>query len=226
MPAYKRKLSRSAATAGSYKKRRLSVAQKANAALSAVRTLKRQVETKAIGFSFNSTISTTPSVTHLTAIAQGDGNNNRDGDHLNVKSIKLRGVLRSNGAQPNQSLVRVLIVQNMRQQPDTDASMASQFSSASIYAFNLAGVGFKNLYVHYDKVHAVPNGQEIAAGTFALGRKFIDVEIRPKYPVKVSYNDTATTDIDRNGFYLIAVTDVATNNPTFTWEEFTEFTDL
>jgi len=226
MPAYKRKLSRSNATAGSYKRRRLSVAQKANAALSMARQIKRGIEVKGFGVSRTGTVTNTEDVKHLTAIPQGDGNGARDGDHIMATRVRLRGVISGNNALSFQSKMRVVIVQNLRQQPDTDATMTSQFTSADLYGFNLANQGFKNLLVHYDQVHSVPIGGEVGATpTYKVGRKFVDIDLKLKYPVKVSFNEAAATDIDRNGFYIICVSDASSNSPSFSYEAFIDFTD-
>jgi len=226
MPAYKRKLSRSNATAGSYKRRRLSVAQKANAALSMARQIKRGIEVKGFGVSRTGTLTNTEDVKHLTAIPQGDGNGARDGDHIMVTRVRMKAILASNNASNFQQMVRIVIVQNLRQQPDTDATMLSQFTSADLYGFNLANQGFKNLLVHYDKVHAVPMGNETAATpTYQVGYKHIDINIPMRYPVKVSFNEAAATDIDRNGFYIIAVSQSSSNSPSLVYEAFVDFTD-
>jgi len=68
MPAYKRKMSRSNATAGSYKRRRLSVVQKANAALRMASQMKRGIEVKGFGISRTGAVTSIEDVKHLTAI--------------------------------------------------------------------------------------------------------------------------------------------------------------
>jgi len=104
--------------------------------------------------------------------------------------------------------------------------MVSQFTSADLYGFNLANQGFKNLMVHYDKVHRIPMGNEVSSTpVYANGRAFVDIDLKLARPVKVSYNEAAATDIDRNGFYIICVSEFTTNAPTFVYEAFIDFTD-
>lgn len=229
MPSMKRSRSVAFLPAGySARKRQRtsSVAATASAALRMARELKRGIETKAVGISRTGTVTTTEDVKHLSAIAQGDGNSQRSGDHVMATRVRLRGMLTGNSALSFQAAVRIIIVQNLRQQPDTNATMASQFSSATIYGFNLASLGFKNLLVHYDKVHMVPQGSQVASTpTFATGRKFIDVDFKLARPVKISYNEAAVTDIDRNGFYIICVADASSSQPSLVYEAFLDYTD-
>lgn len=222
----KRRLSRSAATAGSTKKRRLSVARTASAALTLARRIQRNVETKAVGVSNSATVTTTPTVVHVSQIAQGDDNSNRSGDHVNATRFRFRGTLVNNTASTFQPVVRILVVQNLRQQPDTNADMGQQFTATTIYGFNLATLGFKNLLVYYDKTFTVPISNETAATpTYQNGRRFIEFDMSFKYPFKISYNGAATTDIDRNGVYVILVGDLSSNAPTATWEALLNFQD-
>lgn len=225
MPAYKRKLSRSNATAGSYKRRRLSVAQKASAALSMARRINSNIEVKGFGVSRTGAVTSTVDVKHLSAIPQGDGNGSRTGDHIVAKRIRMKAILASNNAGSFQQMVRIVIVHNMRQQAGTDAVMTNQFSSGDLYGFNFAAQGFHNQYVHYDKVHAVPRGNETASGVFQTGYKFVDINIPLPRGVKVTFNEATGADIDRNGFYIYAVSQNSTNAPALVYEAFLDFTD-
>lgn len=223
----KRKLSRAYTTAGSYKKRRASVAQTASAALTLARRVARSVETKAVSVNASGTISSSaPTVTHVTAIAQGDDTTNRSGDFISLTRFRFRGVLTNNGASAFQPLVRILVVQNLRQQQDTDADMGRQYNAESIYGMNLASVGFKNLMVHYDKVHQAPMvSQSASTPTFQVGRRFIEFDLYFKKSIKVAYNGTTAADIDGNGLYVIMVSDLSSNMPSVTWYGLAEYTD-
>lgn len=224
MPSRKRALSRSYTTAGSMgKRRRVSVAATANAALSMVRRLNSQQEIKAAGFAVSGgSITTTQNVKHCTAIAQGDGNNERVGDFIQFKKLSFRGYVTQNSNNAFQNLVRIIVVQNVRQQAGTDATMVSQFSSASILALDLSSVGFKNLVVLHDKLYTA---DAQPGATTVSGRRFIQFEVTPRFPCKVSYSGAASTDIDRNGIYIIAISDDTTNAPVLSYEALTHFTD-
>lgn len=188
--------------------------------------IKRGIEVKGFGVSRTGTITSTSEAKHLTAIPQGDGNGARDGDHVMLTRVRLRGIMTSNNSSGGQTMIRVLIVQNLRQQPDTDAQMTSQFTSGDVYGFNLANQGFHNLLVHHDQVYVIPNGQEVAATpTFSTGVRFVSLDIKPRYPVKVSFNESTGADIDRNGFYAIIVSNNSSVAPSFSYEAFVDFTD-
>lgn len=223
----KRKLSRSYATAGSYKRRRRSVAATASAALRIASQIKRGIEVKGFGVSLSTgDLISTVQTKHLTAIPQGDGNGSRDGDHIMLTRVRLNGVITADGASGVNGLVRLVIVQNMRQQPDTDALMTSQFTSADILGFNLKNQGFHNLYVHYDKVHHIgPANETAATPVYQQATKYINIDIPMKRPVKVSFNEATGADIDRNGFYVFAVSNVNTSGPSLVYEAFVDFTD-
>lgn len=198
----------------------------ARRALRMIRDLQRSVEVKGFGISRSGTVTNSEDVKHLTAIPQGDGNGARDGDHIMATRVRLRGVMTNNASSSGQPMIRLLVVQNVRQQPDTDATMTSQFTSADIYGFNLANQGFKNLLVHYDAVHVLPPcSQSASAPIFQVGYKFVSLDLKLKKPVKVSYNEAAATDIDRNGLYIICVSANSSVAPSFSYEAFVDFTD-
>jgi len=207
------------------RQRTSSVAATANAALRMARRINSNIEVKGFGVSRTGAVSTTVDVKHLTAIPQGDGNGSRDGDHIILKRVRLRGVLASNAAGSYQQMVRIIIVHNMRQVAGTNAVMTNQFTSGDLYGFNLANQGFKNQYVHYDKVHAVPRSTETSAGGFQTGYKYLDIDIPIPRGVKVSFNEATGADIDRNGFYVYAVSQNSTNGPALVYEAFVDFTD-
>jgi hypothetical protein len=175
------------------------------------------VEKKVKNFSFSDSVSTSGRVHILNGCAQGDGIDTRDGNSLKAKSVAITGDIRWSGASTNAMLRMVLLYDN-QQVGDTAPSLADIFGSAtpSQYAqLNPETLGRFSILA--DKRFVMTNiNQQGASRIFKITKK-LNRHSR--------YNGANSTDIQKNGLYLISWSNEATNTPTLNYESFFRFVD-
>lgn len=155
---------------------------------------------------------TDPAVGSLSAISQGDGESNRDGRKVTLKSIHINGnVTRTSGT--NSSRVRLLLVHDSQTNgsalsPEDVLLIPTSATALATYAFrNLQHTSrFKVLYdktftltpsLGFDGVSAVSNTPEV------------NFKINKKLNMPVTYKDTSAdvANITDNSLHLMCVTD-------------------
>lgn len=148
------------------------------------------------------------SVIHLTAIAQGDGDGARTGNSIMVRSVNIKGNLIFNtGASKLFQPVRLIVFQDSQQVGDTYPTTTQLLENATTYShLNSDTVGrFKILH---NKVYNLNTGAN--AG--------IVYQINLPMQSHVRYNGTAGTDIQKGGLYLLWMSNETVNYPTIDYE--------
>jgi len=149
----------------------------------------------------------------LTSIAQGDGDGNRTGNSIFVRSINFKGTLTYNTMGNNEQFVRIILFEDTQQISDTSPSLADVLEAGTTFShLNSNTVGrFKILYNH----------------VFALSqnRPGIPFEINKSMRHHVRYNGTAGTDIQRGALYMMWLSDSSSNYPQLNYETRTSYHD-
>ncbi len=157
--------------------------------------------------------STTGVSIHLTDIAQGDANTTRHGNQIKLKYIKLRMTLLKH-ATPVATFIRCLIVVDKQQEADTTPAIGNVLTSLVIdSAYDPANIG--RFRILYDRVFTLVTG----SSDYKFTQKYI------KLNMSVRYNGVATSDIQKNGVYIMFLSDEATNTPTVNYNARLRFRD-
>lgn len=147
-------------------------------------------------------VSTTPVMSSLTAIAQGDTNSTRTGNSIFVRKLDINLTLYQ--ANNVTSLVKVVIFRDKQQVGDTAPGFTDVYSSvAPTSMLTLTNLGrFDILYHRIISVDAVAgNPQKVLRINKVMRRH-------------VRYNGSASTDIQKGGLYIALVSDEATSTVT------------
>lgn len=147
-------------------------------------------------------------VTHLSAIAQGDGEHARTGNSVLAKYLTLRGKLVMHGSASS-TLVRMLVVRDTQQVGDTSPALSAVLDAAStnqcLAPMNADTKGrFSKLY---DRTFCLDTDRP--SSVFKINLKL------GKRGSHIRFNGTASSDIQRGGLYFMIVSDEATNQPTY-----------
>lgn len=180
------------------------LARKAWSGLKYLRTLVN-VEHKKFDGTHTATVGTSPtSIFNPTAIAQGDTDQTRNGNSILCKSLWVKGSVTLH-ASATVSQVRIIVSVDKQQTADT----APSFTDIIDPTFS-------------DNIHAPLNNETV--GRFTILRDFI-VTVDTNKPVKefkiykkmlhhMRFNGALSTDIQKGGIYVSAVSNEATNQPT------------
>lgn len=156
-----------------------------------------------------SNITSGGAVVHLTAIAQGDTQGTRTGNTVYVKSLSIIGrwSRASDVALGVNNAYRIIVFVDKEQIADTAPSVSDVVAGSPIPQFpNLDNLErFRVLYFGPIKEAA---RMQTDADAFVLGtpsttptvNMYFKVNLKPN--IKVSYNGSASTDIEKNGIYI------------------------
>lgn len=149
------------------------------------------------------TVSSTPATgVSLQYISQDDTQSGRRGNEITAVSLSGRFQVDQSGSAGNTTL-RICIVRDNQQVADTDISWSNVYSGAYITApLNPAFLG--RYQVIYDEMHNFD----------VNGRGNCSIKFYKKLNHKIRYNGTSFSDIQQGGFYLLMLSDEATNTPT------------
>lgn len=149
-------------------------------------------------------ISTTPSITHLTAVANGDGDGARTGNSILLRGLSFSMTWNMNASATN-TWIRMVLVQDTQQIGDTAPAFTDVFDSGSSNIINLLNKNTLGRFkIIRDKVISFSSNSK----TDYQKKGFI------KFYNHVRYNGTASSDIQKMGLYLMFVSSEATNTPT------------
>lgn len=139
---------------------------------------------------------------HLTAVAQGDGDSQRTGNSIFVRSLNVRGACQWNAAGAAVQNIRIMIVVDNQQISDTGVNTQAILTTQDPDShLNPATVGrFQVLWSRKYGLWDVQRPEINFSKNFALRHH-------------VRYNGTASTDIQKGGIYIVAVSDQASNGP-------------
>lgn len=182
------------------KKKPVSTRQVAEKALSIARKAVSTEETKfnEIG-PISATLDNTSDVSLVTAIPVGTGPTDRIGNKINVIGFNFNyWFVKGSGAA---ALARIVLVHDTQQVSDsTGPGWTDVFSSTQTHGLRNMLTTNKRYKVIYDQCHAL----NAAYPSTSLVKKFISF----KHPVL--YNGTASSDIQKNGVYLLTQCNEAT----------------
>lgn len=149
-----------------------------------------------------SSTSSTANCVHLNGIAQGDNIMDRTGNSCLLKRLDIKGYVQMNSASSaNDQGVRLAVVMDTQQvSDDTTITWQDVFEAVQPLTSFLQDSQLGRFTVLYDKVFHLSD----LAGSF---RKEFSVSV--PLGVHVRFNGTAGTDIQKNGIWLMSVSDEA-----------------
>lgn len=204
---YRRSRSRRRTSTPWYR-RKYNAMQLASKAWRATRYIRGLVNSEMLHNQGNSSISlsTSGTVIPLTSIAQGDTASGRTGNSILVRNVMIR-IASAMHASATNTFFRFMLVQDMQQQGDTTPAVTDILES-STYLSPLATANVGRFKVLWSKTL-----KSTAAGSTSL---LIDKYW--KVYSHVRYNGTASTDINKNGYYLLMLSSEAANTPTVVYQ--------
>lgn len=156
----------------------------------------------------NTTTSSTGTVTLLNGMAQNDTASGRTGNSILMRNVFLRLGFQQHPSASS-TTYRVMLVLDKQQVGDSNPTIADILETVNVYSpLATANVGrfkvMKNWFFNTNDV----------AGTFKK------LELYKDFRFHTRYNGTSGSDIQKNGLYLITLSDQATHAPTFayTWK--------
>ena len=156
----------------------------------------------------STTVPNTGVLTLLNGMAQNDTSSGRTGNSILMRNVFLRLVLKQH-VNATSTVYRVMLVLDKQQVSDTLPTITNILETFSpIAPLATASVGrfkvMKNWFFTTD---------DTKSQTRIL-------ELYKQFRFHTKYNGTANTDIQKNGLYLVVLTDQAVNTPTldFTWK--------
>lgn len=187
-------------------KRKYNALQLAQKAASGVMYLKGLVnaEKKFHDVSVNAAVSWNGSINHITAIAGGSGENQRNGNSIFARYVSLRGVVNSDPAAAV-STVRMLVIIDKDSDSGTPTFNEILGGAGTIFApfANINDDNRRRFKVLTTKLMTFSNaGQQ-------------SIPFKAYIPLKhhVRWNSSTSTDIDKGHVYVVFVSTVATNTP-------------
>lgn len=162
-------------------------------------------------------LSTTPSITYITQIAQGDSSSTRDGNSVKLKSLDLRAKFTGNTSAEATYCRFIVGIDKLHSGTNvtvagaTDNSLLGVQDPCSQRDLN----NKKRFIILMDKVvHFSNNSQETRY--FKLFKNF---------NMKMEYNGTGASDMRSNHLFVMAFSDQATNTPTWQYRSRVRFLD-
>jgi len=160
-------------------------------------------------------------IQHLSGIAQNPGENQRIGEDITVKSISIRGKISdmtSTGTLSTPSYYRFYVVKDRQQVNDTTPAISDIFSTTDP-VLALPSISFSERFTFLWQSpllqnNACLNGNQFPVATWSWSGT-----------IKVGYNGTASTDIQKNGIYFVILTTDAGGAVDFTGSARVSFTD-
>lgn len=139
--------------------------------------------------------------TSMFAVAQGNTTSSRDGDVISVKSLHARATFTCLAG--SNVRFRALIIRDKQQVPDTTPAITDVLSASTTGALPVYNTRGRYQIIH-DKVYSMN-------ANFLNQDMSMTVDIKKAFPrgMKVQYNGTASTDIQKNGLYLFVIADIA-----------------
>lgn len=198
-------------------KKATSYATMAYSAYKGVKAIKRLINVEKKKSDVNvlgQAVSTTVYGKDLVLIAEGSGSEDRDGTSIKPLSLLLRYNITYNTAGADYQKCRVVLLKDTQQQSDTAVTYSNVVESIT----NLQSPLNKNSVGRYTILH---DSLHILSALHPVAQK----ERILKLSGHIKYNGAASTDIQKNGLYLFAIGDQATNTPSLDYYTRLTFTD-
>lgn len=161
-------------------------------------------------------ITSTGAVYPLHEMAQGDTDQTRDGNSIKPLYNLLKINLVNNATAVN-TRVRLLLVKDLQQVADTTPAVTDILdnSVASLVDGPLNNATVGRFKVLIDKTYTMTS----------VAKPVLNPKWYTKLFGHIRFNGAASTDIQKGGLFLVAVSDQATNYPTFSFNTRLGFTD-
>lgn len=189
-------------------RKKYSAAQLAIKAVRGVRYLKGLVNSEMLHKDTTystSSISGAGSVVHLTNIAQGDDYNGRTGNSILLRSLSYRYKLEINSSVTSNTTITCLIFQDTQQVADSTPSVTDVLAAATTHSLlSLSSPGRFKIISRKSYTLTPASG----------GRPALEYKGFHKLYSHVKYNAGASTDVQKNGLYVLFISSEATNYPT------------
>lgn len=142
---------------------------------------------------------------NMVAISQGDGDGQRTGNSIFVRSLSMKGSIDHNPAGDIIQKVRVMLIIDKQQLGDTAPSASDVLdttgtTNAPFSMLNDTTVG--RFTILKSRLYTVTTERPV---------QLVNWNINMRHHVR--YNGSASTDIQKGGIYLLTIGDVATNPP-------------
>lgn len=148
------------------------------------------------------TPSTSGAVTSLASIAQGDTLVQRNGNSILAKYLGIRYTVNMNASATN-TILRTILVKDLQQVSDTAPTLGDVLQDVTVNSF---------LDYKFPGRFSVLMDKTIQLS--ANGRNGHMEKINIPLNTHIKYNGTASTDIQKNGLYLMFVSNESANVPT------------
>jgi len=158
--------------------------------------------------SFINVADTAGAIVQITSIAQGDTVGTRTGNKIRIKALYVQvRVSTQSLAGLAEEYVRFMVVQDMQQVSDTAPTVANIVNNTALPQNALPLVASQGRYriLHTFKLF---DGQMLLASNAT--QSSTQTWVKYGLDIPVTYNDTASSDIQKNGIYVICYT----NEPT------------
>lgn len=157
--------------------------------------------------SFDTTVDTTGSVTHLSDIGQGDTVSGRAGNSIFARSLYWRCLITINPTL-KPTYIRLMIIRDRQQQGDTSPAIGDVLQTVSIQSPLDVSTNQGRFDILMDRVIKLDDASRQTVFT----QKYLRMRSH------IRYNGTASTDIQKNGLYFMAFSNEdVTDAPTVSW---------
>lgn len=163
-------------------------------------------------------------VTGLLGIAEGTGETTRIGREILVKDVTIKGSLTLAGLTAN-SAFRFALVVDRQQISDTAPSATDIFQDGAFSADPISAIP-NVLHLERFRILYLSNIYNVNRFISGLATSNPYVEICKTLNIKVSYNGSTSSDIEKNGIYFVTLTNDGSNTADFTGIARVGFTDV
>lgn len=166
------------------------------------------LEKKVLDGQASQTVPNTGVLQHLTLIAQGDSIDTRDGWKVALRGLSLGGIVYNHADAAEGTIYHLYIVRDLQQIADTSPTIGNIFDLDDGVNPQIKPEtrGRFKILLHKRLIF----NQNITSQVLL---KPINFWLRLKNNI-VSYNGSTVNDIQRNGLYIVQVSNQATNTPT------------
>jgi len=155
---------------------------------------------------FSTTVSGSGSVNSLVAIGQDDTISGRTGNSILVRNLSYRCKLEINAAVTSNTTFTMMIIQDSQQVGDNAPAVTDILVTANTYSLLNDSQSGRFQILSRKNITLTP-----ASG----GRPAVEWKGYHKLYTHIRYNGTTSTDIQKNGIYLLILSSEGTNYPTF-----------
>lgn len=147
--------------------------------------------------------SSSGTVIPLTGMAQGDDNSQRNGDSILAKQLQMKYQVEFNALTTAGAIVKMWIVKDKQQVADTTPAFTDIFENTNVFSF-LNKATIKRFTIISSKTF-----------TFDAAKLQYQMEFTKNLNHHIRFNGSASTDRQKDHYYLVVCTDVNSNVPNY-----------